>query len=95
MVYYKPVKITINTIGQAKVIINTIMRHHYISDFIVSNWESVFTLNFRLLLCYFFGIKRRLSTAFYLQINSETEWQNSTMKAYLRAYVQFEQDDWV
>ena len=37
MVYYKPVKITINALGLAKVIINVVMKHHGLSDSIVTN----------------------------------------------------------
>ncbi len=46
------------------------------------------------MLCYFLGIKRKLSTAFYPQTNGQTEKQNSTMEAYLRAFVNWEQDNW-
>ena len=64
MVYYKPVKITINALGLAKVIINVVVRHHGFPELIITNQESFFTSKFWLLLCYFLGIKRRLSTAF-------------------------------
>ena len=46
MVYYKPVKITINASGLAKVIINVVMHQHGFSDSIVTNWGSLFTSNF-------------------------------------------------
>ena len=45
-------------------------------------------------LCYFLGVKRRLSTAFHPQTDDQIEGQNSTMEAYLRAFVNFEQNDW-
>ena len=45
--------------------------------------------------CYFLGIKRRLSTAFHPQIDGQTKRQNSTMEAYLRTFVNWEQNDWV
>ncbi len=35
-----------------------------------------------------------LSTAFYPQTNGQTERQNSTIEAYLRAFINWEQDDW-
>ena len=37
MVYYKPVKVTIDALGLAKVIINMVVRHHSLSDSIVTN----------------------------------------------------------
>ncbi len=39
------------------------------------------------------GIKRKLSTAFYPQTEGQTKRQNSTIEAYLRAFVNWEQDD--
>ena len=55
---------------------------------------SLFTSKFWSSLCYFLGVKRRLSTAFHPQTDGQTERQNSTMEAYLRAFVNFEQNDW-
>ena len=65
MVHYELVKVTIDAPGLAKVIINVVVRHHGFSDSIVSDRGLFFTSKFWSLLCYFFGIKRRLSTAFY------------------------------
>ncbi len=46
------------------------------------------------MLYYFLGIKRKLSTVFHPQTDGQIERQNSTMEAYLRAFVNWEQDDW-
>ena len=94
IVYYKPVKVTINAPGLAEVIINVVVRYHDLPNSIITNWGSFFTSKFWSLLCYFLGIKRRLSTAFYLQIDGQTERQNSTIEAYLQAFVNFKQNDW-
>ena len=94
MVHYKPIKVIIHAPGLAKVIINIVVRHHGLSNSIVTNQRSFFTLKFWSLLCYFLGIKRRLSTAFYLQMDGQTEKQNSTMEAYFRVFVNFKQNDW-
>ena len=37
IVHYIPVKVTINALSLAEVIIDVIVRHHGLSDFIVSN----------------------------------------------------------
>ena len=63
-VYHKPIKLTIDTPGLTKVIINVVVRHHGLFDSIVSDQGSVFTLMFWSLLCYFLGIKPKLYTAF-------------------------------
>ena len=94
MIYYKLVKITLNALGLAKVIIDVVVRHHGLPDSIVTNKSSFFTPKFWLLLCYFLGIKQRLFTAFHAQTDGQTEQQNSTMEAYLQAFVNFEQNDW-
>ena len=94
MVYYEPVKVTIDALGLAEVILDVVVRHHGLPDSIVSDRGSLFTSKFWSSLCYFLGIKRRLSTAFHPQTDGQTERQNSTMEAYLRAFVNFEQNDW-
>ena len=89
MVYYEPVKITIDAQDLVKVIINVVVCHHGLSNLIVTDRSFLFTSKFWLLLCYFFGIKWRLSTTFHLQTNGQTERQNSTMEAYFRVFVNF------
>ena len=83
MIYYKPVKVTIDASGLIEIIIDIVVRHHGLSDSIVTDRGLLFTTKFWSLLCYFLGIKRRLSTAFHPQTDGKTERQNNTMKAYL------------
>ena len=94
MVYYEPVKVTINAPSPAEVIIDVVVQYYGLPDLIVTDRELLFTSKFWLLLCYFLGIKRRLSTAFHPQTDGQTKRQNSTMEAYLRAFDNFEQNDW-
>ena len=56
-------------------------------NFIDNNYDSVFMSKFWSSWYYFLSIKRRLSTAFQPQTNSQTEWQNSIMEVYLRVFV--------
>ena len=83
MMYYKPVKVTIDAPGLVEVIIDVVVCHHGLPDSIVTDRGSLFTLKFWLLLCYFLKVKWRLSTAFHPQRNGQTKRQNSTMKTYL------------
>ena len=94
MVHYKPVRVTIDASGLAEVIINVVVQHHGLPDSIVTDEGLLFTSKFWSSLYYFVNIKWRLSTAFHPQTDGQTERQNSTMKAYLRAFVNFEQNDW-
>ena len=66
MVYYELVKVTIDVSGLVEVIFNVIIQHHGLSNSIVSNIGLLFTSKFWSLLYYFFGVKRKLSTAFHL-----------------------------
>ena len=95
MVHYKPVKITIDAPSVIKVIIDMLVQHYGLPNSIVTNKGSVFTFKFWSLLCYFLGIKQRLSTVFYPWTYRQTKKQNSIIKAYLRAFVNFEQNNWV
>ena len=90
MVHYKPVKITIDAPDLTEVIIDVMVRHHGLSNSIITDPGSPFTSKFWSLLCYFLGIKRRLTTAFHLQTDNQIEKQNNTMKAYLRAFINWE-----
>ena len=93
MVHYELVKVTIDAPGLAKVILDVVVCHHGLSDSIVTNRGLLFNSKFWSLLCYFLGIKQRLTTALYPHTDGQIEWQNSTMEAYLWAFVNFEQND--
>ncbi len=86
-VHYEPVKVTIDAPGLAEVIINVVVRYHGVPKSIVTDRGWLFTSKFWSSLCYFLGIKKKLSTAFHPQTDGQTERQNSTMEAYLRAFV--------
>ena len=94
MVHYKPVKIIINAPDFGKVIMDVVVQHHGLPDSIITDWGFLFTSKFWILLCYFLDIKRRLFTTFYPQTNGQIKRQNSTIEAYLRAFVNWEQNDW-
>ena len=94
IVHYEPVKVTIDALGLAKVIIDVVVRYYGLPDLIISNRGAIFMSKFWSSLCYFLDIKRRLSTAFHPQTDGQTKRQNSTMEAYLRAFINFEQNDW-
>ena len=94
MVYYKPVKVIIDAPSLAEVIINVVVRYHGLPDLIATNRELLFISKFLSLLCYFLGIKQKLSTAFYSQTDGQTKRQNSMIETYLWAFGNIEQNDW-
>ena len=94
MIYYISVKVTINAPGLAKVIINVVVCHHRVPESIVMDQSLFFTSKFWFLLCYFLGIKKKLSTTFDSKTDDQTKRQNSIMEAYFRVFINWEQDDW-
>ena len=90
MMHYEPIKVIIDALRLAEVILNVIVWHHGLPNPIVSDRGLLFTSKFWSLLCYFLNIKRRLSIAFHPQTDCQTKQQNSSMEAYLQAFVNFE-----
>lgn len=76
IVYYKRVKVTINRLGQAKVIISVIVRYSGIFKSIVIDLSSLFISQFWFLRYYFLNIKKRLSIVFYSRPDQETKQYN-------------------
>ena len=89
-VHYESVKVTIDALELVEVILNVVVRHHGLPNWIVSDRGSLFTSKFWSLLYYFLEIKWRFFTTFHRQTDRQTEQQNSTMEAYLWAFVNFE-----
>lgn len=73
IVYYKTVKFIIDTPDLAKVIIHVVMRYHNIFKSIVKDQGLLLLSKFWFLLCYFLGIKKRLLTTFYSQMDGQIE----------------------
>lgn len=66
MIYYEPAKVTIDTLGLIKIIINIEISHYDLFNSNISNRNSVFISKFWLWLYYFLRIKKSLSTIFNL-----------------------------
>ena len=66
MVHFELIKVTIDALSFAEVIINVVIRYNGLLDLIVIDLGLLFILKFWLSLYYFLGIKRRLLIVFYL-----------------------------
>ena len=93
MVYYKLVKMTIDAPRLAKFIIDKVVWNYSLFDSIVLDRSLFFTPKFWSLLCYFLGIKCQLLIIFYLETNGQIKRQNSNIKVYFKAFVNFEQNN--
>jgi len=67
---------------------------HYLPRAIVSDRGAQFVGMFWTRVCQLLGIVRRLSTAYHPETDGATERMNATMKAYLRTFCNFAQDNW-
>jgi hypothetical protein len=66
-----------------------------LTDNIVTDHGTQFTSRFWTRVCSHLSTDHRLSTAFHPQTDGSTERQNKTMEQYLRAFCNYEQDNWV
>lgn len=57
IVYYEPIKITIDVLNLAKLIIHMVIEYYSLLNLIVINHNSIFNSKLFLLLYYFFKIK--------------------------------------
>ncbi len=67
---------------------------HEMMRSIISNRDSLFISHFWITLCWHLEAKWKLSTAFHLQINDQTERQNQMLEHYLRVYFNYKMNNW-
>ena len=72
-----------------------VWKHHGLPDIVVSDRGSQFRSEFWKALCKRLRIDQRMSTGYHPQTDGQTERFNAVMEHYLRAYVNYMQDDWV
>ena len=78
----------------ARIFAREIWRHHGLPQDIVSNRDSRFTSNTWKDFLSVTGMRPRMSMAFHPQTDGQTERVNQVIKAYLRPYINQDQDDW-
>ena len=66
-----------------------------VADNITTDRGKEFNSRFWDRVCSLLSINHYLSIAFHLQTDSQTKWQNQIMEQYLRAFCNYEQDNWV
>ena len=77
------------------VLFKTIVTQHGVPDEIVSDRDKLFTSKYWTTLMALIGVKRKMSTSFHPQTDGQTERINQTLKAYLRCYINYQQNNWV
>ena len=95
MIHYISCSKTISTKDLIEIFIREMIKLYNVSFLVISDRDSIFISKFWLTLCYCLNIIKNLSTTFHSQIDNQTEHQNNIIKQYLRAYVNFEQNNWI
>jgi hypothetical protein len=95
MVICLPCRKDIDSPELARMFFEQVICKHGIPDNIVTDRGKEFTSRFWDRVCAHLSINHRLSTAFHPQTDGQTEGQNQTMEQYLRAFCNYEQDNWV
>jgi len=85
---------TMDPAGLADSFVRHVIRPHGLPTNIISDRGSLFTSRFWERVTEALSISRKLSTAFHPQTDGQTERGNATLEQYLRAYCNYQQNDW-
>jgi len=84
----------LNARGLADLMTKEIFRLHGIPKDIISDRGTLFTSEFWKQYMKEMEVERKLSTAFHPQTDGQTERTNAILEQYLRAYINYQQDNW-
>jgi transposase InsO family protein len=94
MAHFIPTTTSADASDVADLFAQQIFRLHGLPDDIVSDRDKIFTSKFWRHFLATFNIRSNLSTAFHPQTDGQTERVNQVLEQYLRAYCNYQQDDW-
>ena len=92
--HFIPCKKSLDARQFATLFLKEIIRLHGIPRDIITNRGSLFTSDLWKEITEKLGIERRLRTVFHPQTDGQTERTNGILEQYLRAYVNYQQDNW-
>src|ERR1700710_88853 len=94
MSHFIPCRKDTNAREFASIFLKEIFRLHGLPQDIITDRGSIFTSDLCKEMMEKLGIERRLSTAFHPQTDGQTERTKGILEQYLRAYINYQQDDW-
>ena len=94
MAHYIPVQKMMLVADFIEVFIRDIIRHHGVPEVLITDRDKLFTSEQWTSFCFHMRCRRNLSTAFHPQTNGQTERQNQSLEAYLRIFVDEQQENW-
>ena len=95
MAHFVPTTSEVTTKELARLIQDNLFRLHGLPKDFVSDRDKLFTSHFWKELTKVLQIKTNLSTAFHPQTDGQTERINAQLEQYLRAYCNYQQDNWM
>ena len=95
MTHLVPTYEALSSEDMAYMYIEHVFSKHGAPSSIISDRGGHFASRFMKAFCENLGAKLHLSTAFHPQTNGQTERTNQGVEQYLRAYCNYQQDDWV
>ena len=94
MVHIVPTVTTVTAPQLATIFFNHVVRLHGVPESLISDRDPRFTSNFWRCLWKLLGTNLKMSTAYHPQTDGQTERANRTIEDMLRAYVNYQQNDW-
>ncbi|SLM33662.1 gag polymerase env protein [Lasallia pustulata] len=94
MAHYIPVQKTMSVTDFIKVFIRDVVKHHGMPEVLVTDRDKLFTSEKWTSFCFHMRCRCNVLTAFHPQTDGQTERQNQSLEAYLRIFVDEQQEDW-
>jgi transposase InsO family protein len=94
MVHLIPCVESIDAVSTAELLLKNVFKLHGLPLDIVSDRGPQFVSKFWETVCSQLGIQRKMSSAAHPQTDGQTERINQTVEQYLRAFVNYQQDNW-
>ena len=94
MAHFSATKTTADAPAIARLFLQDVHRPHGLPADIVSDRDKIFTSKFWREFLALLDVKPNMSTAFHPQTDGQTERVNQVLEQYLRAFCNYQQDDW-
>jgi transposase InsO family protein len=93
-VIFEPTNVELTSEGFAKILRDRVIREHGLFRRLIHDRDTRFVSKYIRELFRLLGIEQNPSTAYHPQTDGQTERMNQTIEQYLRAFINFRQDDW-
>ena len=94
MSHFVPCNETVSAAQLCDLLFNHVYKHHGFPESIITDRGSTFMSHYFQDLAKRFQVSNKMSTAYHPQTDGQTERVNGVLEQYLRAYVNYEQDNW-